>query len=78
MAFVAILYKKKKKQQHFFNLCFFYSLQTYLESNKPCSMKEISNTHLPEQNELKILENQVNTIDLIKDIISDPVSEPTF
>ena len=41
-------------------------------------MKEISNTHLPEQNELKILENQVNTIDLIKDIISDPVSEPTF
>jgi hypothetical protein len=37
-------------------------------------MKEISNIHLPEQNELKILDNQVNTIDLIKNIIKDPVS----
>ena len=37
-------------------------------------MKEFSNNHLPEQNNLKIVENQVNTIDLIKEIISDPVS----
>jgi len=38
-------------------------------------MKEISNIHLPEQNELKILDNQVNTIDLIKNIIKDPEIE---
>jgi hypothetical protein len=36
-------------------------------------MKEISNNH-SEQNELRILENQANIIDLIKDITLDPVS----